>query len=55
MLRCRGVDACSVNDVTFFKHHRYKYFFAKLGRRVVITALLIRECFVHPSLVWNVL
>ena len=29
----------------------YKYFFTKLGRRVVITALVIREYFVQPSLV----
>jgi hypothetical protein len=31
--------------------HAYKYFFTKLGRRVVITALVIREYFVQPSLV----
>lgn len=31
--------------------HRYKYFFTKLGRRVVVTALVIREYFVQPSLV----
>ena len=31
--------------------HTYKYFFTKLGRRVVITALVIREYFVQPSLV----
>ena len=31
--------------------HSYKYFFTKLGRRVVVTALVIREYFVQPSLV----
>ena len=31
--------------------HTYKYFFTKLGRRVVATALVIREYFVQPSLV----
>jgi hypothetical protein len=31
--------------------HTYKYFFTKLGRRVVVTALVIREYFVQPSLV----
>jgi hypothetical protein len=31
--------------------HAYKYFFTKLGRRVVVTALVIREYFVQPSLV----
>ena len=35
--------------------HRYKYFFTKLGRRVVVTALVIREYFVQPSLVRNAL
>jgi hypothetical protein len=35
--------------------HTYKYFFTKLGRRVVITALIIREYFVQPSLVRNAL
>jgi hypothetical protein len=35
--------------------HTYKYFFTKLGRRVVITALVIREYFVQPSLVRNAL
>jgi hypothetical protein len=35
--------------------HAYKYFFTKLGRRVVVTALLIREYFVQPSLVRNAL
>jgi hypothetical protein len=30
--------------------HAYKYFFTKLGRRVVITALALREYFVQPSL-----
>jgi hypothetical protein len=31
--------------------HTYKYFFTKLGRRVVVTALVIREYFVQPGLV----
>jgi hypothetical protein len=31
--------------------HTYKYFFTKLGRRVVVTALVMREYFVQPSLV----
>ena len=31
--------------------HAYKYFFTKLGRRVVTTALIIREYFVQPNLV----
>jgi hypothetical protein len=31
--------------------HAYKYFFTKFGRRVVITALAIREYFVQPSLI----
>jgi hypothetical protein len=35
--------------------HAYKYFFTKLGRRVVVTALLMREYFVQPSLVRNAL
>ncbi len=35
--------------------HTYKYFFTKLGRRVVATALVIREYFVQPSLVRNAL
>ncbi|MFE8033743.1 hypothetical protein [Thiohalocapsa marina] len=35
--------------------HTYKYFFTKLGRRVVVTALVIREYFVQPSLVRNAL
>jgi hypothetical protein len=35
--------------------HTYKYVFTKLGRRVVITALVIREYFVQPSLVRNAL
>jgi hypothetical protein len=30
--------------------HAYKYFFTKLGRRVVTTALVIRENFVQPNL-----
>ena len=33
----------------------YKYFFTKLGRRVVVTALVIREYFVQPSLVRDAL
>jgi hypothetical protein len=33
----------------------YKYFFTKLGRRVVVTALVIREYFVQPTLVRNAL
>ncbi|NEV65353.1 MarR family transcriptional regulator [Thiorhodococcus minor] len=35
--------------------HAYKYFFTKLGRRVVTTALVIREYFVQPSLVLEAL
>lgn len=35
--------------------HSYKYFFTKLGRRVVVAALVIREYFVQPSLVRNAL
>ena len=35
--------------------HAYKYFFTKLGRRVVVTALVIREYFVQPTLVRNAL
>ncbi len=35
--------------------HTYKYFFTKLGRRVVVTALVIREYFVQPTLVRNAL
>jgi hypothetical protein len=35
--------------------HAYKYFFTKLGRRVVVTALVIREYFVQPGLVRNAL
>jgi hypothetical protein len=35
--------------------HTYKYFFTKLGRRVVVTALVIREYFVQPNLVRNAL
>jgi hypothetical protein len=30
--------------------HTYKYFFTKLGRRVVVTALVIREFFLQPGL-----
>ena len=33
----------------------YKYFFTKLGRRVVVAALVIREYFVQPTLVRNAL
>jgi hypothetical protein len=33
----------------------YKYFFTKLGRRVAVTALVIREYFVQPTLVRNAL
>ena len=33
----------------------YKYFFTKLGRRVVVTALVIREYLVQPSLVRDAL
>jgi hypothetical protein len=35
--------------------HAYKYFFTRLGRRVVVTALVIREYFVQPTLVRNAL
>jgi DNA-binding Lrp family transcriptional regulator len=35
--------------------HTYKYFFTKLGRRVIVTALVIREYFVQPTLVRNAL
>jgi len=35
--------------------HAYKYFFTKLGRRVVVTALVIREYFVQPTLVRDAL
>jgi hypothetical protein len=35
--------------------HAYKYFFTKLGRRVVVTAMVIREYFVQPTLVRNAL
>ncbi len=31
--------------------HTYNYFFTKLGRRVFVTALVIREYFVQPTLV----
>lgn len=30
--------------------HRYKYYFTKLGRRVVLTALKLRELVVIPAL-----
>lgn len=30
--------------------HRYKYYLTKLGRRVLVTSLILRECFVLPSL-----
>jgi hypothetical protein len=35
--------------------HTYKYFFTKLGRRVVVTAPVIREYFVQPTLVRDAL
>ena len=34
---------------------RYKDYLAKLGRRVLVTALVIREYFVQPTLVRNAL
>jgi hypothetical protein len=33
----------------------YKYYLTKLGRRVLVTALVIREYFVQPALVRNAL
>ena len=33
--------------------HCYKYYLTKLGRRVLATALVIREYFVQPTLVSN--
>ena len=35
--------------------HAYKYYLTKLGRRVLVTALVIREYFVQPTLVRNAL
>lgn len=35
--------------------NRYKYYLTKLGRRVLVTALVIREYFVQPALVRNAL
>jgi len=35
--------------------NRYKYYLTKLGRRVLVTALVIREYFVQPTLVRNAL
>jgi len=35
--------------------HTYKYYLTKLGRRVVVTALVLREYFIQPSLVRNAL
>ena len=35
--------------------HTYKYYLTKLGRRVLVTALVIREYFVQPTLVRNAL
>jgi hypothetical protein len=35
--------------------HTYKYYMTKLGRRVLVTALVIREYFVQPTLVRNAL
>jgi len=35
--------------------HAYKYFFTKRGRRVVVTALVLREYFVQPTRVRNAL
>jgi hypothetical protein len=35
--------------------HAYKYFFTKRGRRIVGTALVIREYVVQPTLVSNAL
>ena len=31
--------------------HTYKYYLTKIGRRVLVTALVIRECFVQLTLV----
>ena len=35
--------------------HTYKYYLTSLGRRVLVTALVIREYFVQPTLVRNAL
>jgi hypothetical protein len=35
--------------------HTYKYYLTKLGRRVVVTALVLREYFIQPSLVRDAL
>jgi hypothetical protein len=35
--------------------NRYKYYLTKLGQRVSVTALVIREYFVQPTLVRNAL
>lgn len=35
--------------------HTYKYYLTTLGRRVLVTALVIREYFVQPTLVRNAL
>jgi len=35
--------------------NRYKYYLTKLGRRILVTALVIREYFVQPALVRNAL
>jgi hypothetical protein len=35
--------------------HTYKYSLTKFGRRVLVTALVIREYFVQPTLVRNAL
>lgn len=35
--------------------NRYKYYLTKLGQRVLVTALVIREYFVQPTLVRNAL
>jgi len=35
--------------------HRYKYYMTKLGRRVLVTSLILREYFILPSLARSVL
>ena len=35
--------------------HTYKYYLTKFGRRVLVTALVIREYFVQPTLARNAL
>ena len=35
--------------------HTYKFYLTTLGRRVLVTALVIREYFVQPTLVRNAL